>query len=186
MSPIKFGTDGWRAIMDKEFTFENVELVAQAFSDYLRAEKTQKGAKNAPAIVIGYDYRKNSENYAKSFAEVLNANGIKVLLSSQACPTPAVSFSIVDQSLDAGIVITASHNPAGYNGIKIKTDFGGSAEKAITEAVEKWIGKNPVRKKPFTAENPTIVDLNQKYLEFLNFPASTVLIFFCPQAPLPA
>ncbi len=163
MSVIKFGTDGWRAIMDREFTFENVSLVAQAFGDYLN--QTKKGG--PPRVVIGFDYRKNSENYAKTFAEVLVANNIGVILSANACPTPAVSFTIVSQKLEAGILITASHNPPAYNGIKIKTDFGGSADKAITDAVERLIGKNSVKKGAFTKTNPAIINLNGPYLEFL-------------------
>ena len=166
MANIKFGTDGWRAIMDKEFTFENVELVAQAYSDYLNRDIRPKTGKN-PRIVIGYDYRKNSDNFSKRFTEILVANNIDVLLSSHACPTPAVSYKIVSERYDSGIAITASHNPAGYNGIKIKTDFGGSADKGITNAVEELIGKNPVLKKPFTPTNPKIENLNEKYLVFL-------------------
>lgn len=164
MSAIKFGTDGWRALMSKDFTIENVAITAQAYADYLKEARPGK----APAkIAIGYDYRDRSEAFAKRFAEVLIANGVKVLLSERACPTPAVSFTIVDGKLDGGIAITASHNPAGYNGIKIKTDFGGSAEKAITDGVEKWLDKNPVLSKPFSPNEPEIRDLNGKYLTFL-------------------
>jgi phosphomannomutase len=167
MSGIKFGTDGWRALMDTEFTFSNVELVAQAFCDYLRASGKKPLNGSMYRIAIGYDYRENSENFAKTFAEVLAGNGIVVLLSSGACPTPAVSYTIVRERCDSGIVITASHNPARYNGIKIKTDFGGSAEKAITDAIEALIGKNPVKKKPFTSQNPEVRNLNDAYLPFL-------------------
>ncbi len=167
MPNIKFGTDGWRALMDKEFTFENLELVAQAFSDYLNAEVKKKSPSAAPNVAIGYDYRKNSENFAARFAEVLTANGIQVSLSSQPCPTPAVSYTIVNEKLNSGIMITASHNPAGYNGVKIKTDFGGSAEKAVTNAVEALIGKSKVLKKPFSKDNPRIEDFNERYLKYL-------------------
>ncbi len=167
MSQIKFGTDGWRALMDKDFTFENVELVAQAFSDYLHEDFKNKAKKSAPRVAIGFDWRKNSENFARTFAKVLIANDIEVCLSSDACPTPAVSFTIVDQKFDSGIMITASHNPPGYNGVKIKTDFGGSAEKAFTDAVEGFIGRHKASKKPFSADNPKIADFNQKYLQFL-------------------
>ncbi len=167
MSGIKFGTDGWRAIMDKEFTFENVALVAQAFGDYLRNDFKKKGIARAPRVVIGFDYRKDSENFAKTIAEILIANNIQVALSSAACPTPAVSFTIVDGKFDSGIVVTASHNPPRYNGIKIKTDFGGSADKSFTGGVEELIGKNPILRKSFIGSNPVVADLNQKYLEFL-------------------
>ncbi len=167
MPSIKFGTDGWRAIMGKEFTFENVALVAQAFSDYLRNNFKKKGVQRRPKVVIGFDYRKDSENFSKTIAEVLIANDIEVTLSNAACPTPAVSFAIVEGKFDSGVVVTASHNPPDYNGIKIKTDFGGSADKSITNGIEELIGKNPVLKKLFSDSNPSIVDLNKKYLVFL-------------------
>lgn len=167
MPNIKFGTDGWRALMDKDFTFENVELVAQAFADYLKEDFKAKKKTQAPRIVIGYDFRKNSDFFAKTFTEVLIANDIQVTLSSKASPTPSVSFQIMKEGFDSGIAITASHNPAGYNGIKIKNDFGGSAEKVITDKVESLIGKNPVKKRAFLPGNPHIADLNHKYVEFL-------------------
>lgn len=166
MAHIKFGTDGWRALMDQDFTFENVERVAQAFSDYLNGQ-AQKKTGRAPKVVLGFDYRQNSEEFAKTFAEVLGANGIQVLISKTPCPTPAVSFTIVDEKYDAGVVITASHNPPGYNGVKIKTDYGSSADKDITNAIEANIGKKPVSKKPFIGGNPIVRDLNEKYLHFL-------------------
>ncbi len=167
MSQIKFGTDGWRALMDKEFTFENVELVAQAFCDYLNGDFRKKGKKDRPSVVVGFDRRENSENFAKTFTEILAGNGIDAALSDHPCPTPAVSFKIVDEKRDAGIMVTASHNPARYNGIKVKTDFGGSADKSITDAVESLIGKNPVVKKPFSPANPVVTDINRRYLDFL-------------------
>ena len=167
MPSIKFGTDGWRAIMGKEFTFENVSLVAQAFADHLNKDFAKKNITQAPKVVIGYDYRKDSENFAHTIAEILIANSIDATFSSAACPTPAVSFTLVDEKQNSGIVVTASHNPAGYNGIKIKTDFGGSADKGITEGIEALIGKNPVLKKPFGPKNPRILDFNLKYTEFL-------------------
>ncbi len=162
MPLIRFGTDGWRAIMSEEFTFDNVEKVAQAFSDYMN------GLGKRPArVAIGFDNRKDSENFAKTVAEVLIANGLEVLLSKNVCPTPAVSLAIVSEKLDAGIAVTASHNPARYNGIKIKNDFGGSADKKFTEGVENLIGKNPVKKKGFGSGSPVVRDLNERYLEFL-------------------
>ncbi len=161
---IKFGTDGWRAIMGKEFTFENVALVAQAFSDYMNREY---GSKRVPRVAVGYDFRKDSENFARLFTEILIGNRIEALLAKEACPTPAVSFKIVDQKYDAGIVITASHNPPGYNGIKVKTNFGSSADKQVTNAVEDFLGKNPVAKKPFGAGAPRIENFNEAYLKFL-------------------
>lgn len=152
--------------MDKEFTFENVGLVAQAFADYLLAERKKKAKASRPKVAVGYDWRKNSENFAKAIAEVLVGNGIQVLLSDTACPTPAVSYAIVSEKCDSGIVVTASHNPPDYNGIKIKSDFGGSAEKTITDAIEALVGKSPVKKDPFGHGNPELQDLNRKHLDY--------------------
>lgn len=160
---IRFGTDGWRALMDKDFTDESVEVVAQAYADFLKASRPGK----RPSVAVGYDFRKNSENFARTVSDVLAANGAQVLLSSRACPTPAVSFAILREKCDGGVVITASHNPPGYNGIKLKSDFGGSADRSITDAVEGLLGKNPVRRKPPASAAPVMRDLNLKYLENL-------------------
>lgn len=165
MSKIKFGTDGWRALMSTEFTFENVEKVVQAFADHLNAELRKKGRPRG-RVAVGYDWRRNSENFARLAAEILSGNGIDVVLSTKACPTPAVSYVIVKEKCDAGLLITASHNPPGYNGVKIKNDFGGSAEKTITDSVETLIGKNPVRKAPL-GSGSEMRDLNERYIEFL-------------------
>ncbi len=158
---IKFGTDGWRALMSDSFTMENVSRVTQAFADHLNASK--KGA----LVIVGFDRRKNSDLFAKTIADILVSNGLKVVLGDRPCPTPAVSFTIVNQEARAGIVVTASHNPPDYNGIKIKTDYGGSADRALTDAVENLIGKNPVKKGDASAGTPAVIDLNEKYLSFL-------------------
>jgi phosphomannomutase len=159
---IKFGTDGWRALMDKDFTDDNVAVVAQAYADYLKQSRPGKKLKAA----VGFDFRKNSENFAKTTADILAANGIHVILSAKACPTPAISYTVVSEKCDGGCAITASHNPPGYNGFKIKSDFGGSAEKTITDGVEALFGKNPILRKvaPGTIE---VRDLNEKYLAFM-------------------
>ena len=163
---IKFGTDGWRALMDTDFTMENVEKVAQAYADHL-VETVAAPNKHAARVVVGYDFRKNSEDFAARFADVLAANGVEVALSDCACPTPAVSFTIVRGKYDGGVAVTASHNPPGYNGIKLKTDFGGSAEKNITDAVERRLGKNPVRRSPDGQPLPKTQNLIGPYLDFL-------------------
>ncbi len=164
---IKFGTDGWRALMDTEYTMENLELVAQAFADLMNQNVKAAGRSDAPKLVVGYDFRENSDVFAKRAAEIFVANGIQVILSSSPCPTPAVSYTIVDEKYDAGIAITASHNPARYNGFKIKNAIGSSAEKSITDAVEGLIGKNPVQKTAFTPKNPQIRDINIKFIQNL-------------------
>lgn len=111
MNPtIKFGTDGWRAVIAEEFTFQNVRIVAQALADYLDNRSEDK------RVAIGYDFRFLSEDFARATAEVLAANGVTVFLASQACPTPHVSYFVKKQNLPVGVVITASHNPYSYNG----------------------------------------------------------------------
>lgn len=167
MAQIKFGTDGWRALMDTEYTMENLEKVTQAFADLMNEEHRKAGKAGSPRIVVGYDFRENSDTFAKRAAEILVANGIQVTLSDTACPTPAVSYTIVDEKQDAGIAITASHNPARYNGFKIKNSIGSSAEKTITDAVENLVGKNPVKKVPFVTGNPIIKNLNDRYIQNL-------------------
>ncbi|MBF0253709.1 MAG: phosphoglucomutase/phosphomannomutase family protein [Candidatus Omnitrophica bacterium] len=164
MTQIKFGTDGWRAEMDTAFTFENVEILAQAFSDYVRDVQKSSGS---PRVVIGYDFRRDSENFADHFARVLIANGIRVTLSDRAVPTPAVSRAVITDKYDFGIAVTASHNPAGYNGIKIKDADGSSADKSVTDAVEACIKKNPVRREPAGSADSCHQDLLTPYLKCL-------------------
>ena len=131
-SPIKFGTDGWRAVIADTFTFENVRYAAQATADYF---KTVKGTE--PAVFIGYDVRFLSRKFASITAEVMAANGFRVLLMDRPYPTPYVSFEVRRRGLAGGVMITASHNPATFNGFKVKAHFGGSATPAITAQIEK-------------------------------------------------
>ncbi len=135
---INFGTDGWRAVISDAFTFENVRLAAQAIADMVRAE--QSGAETA--VVVGYDTRFLSDRYAKTVAGVLAANGIRVLLTEGFAATPAVSYAIVDQQAAGGVMITASHNPPRYNGLKLKAAYGGSASPAASQRVEKMLLAN--------------------------------------------
>ncbi len=144
---IHFGTDGWRAVISDEFTFDNVRRVAQAI-----AEKTLHDAgvvhngvvsngavRKPPSLVVGYDTRFLSDRYAIAVAEVLAANGVHVWLTQADSPTPVTSFAIVDRQADGGVMITASHNPPRYNGIKLKAAFGGSASPADCQEVERRI-----------------------------------------------
>lgn len=132
-SLIKFGTDGWRAVIGRDYTFANVERVAQAYADYL----LQNFA--SPYIVIGYDRRFLSELFAPRAAEVLAGNGIRVSLFPDAAPTPLISWAVKELKADGGVVITASHNPADFNGFKIKATWGGSAAPETTRAVEQLV-----------------------------------------------
>ncbi|MFA7297893.1 MAG: phosphoglucomutase/phosphomannomutase family protein, partial [Dehalococcoidia bacterium] len=131
MSEIHFGTDGWRAQIAEEFTFDNVRLVAQATAEHLL--RTGDAAKG---VVIGYDTRFLSQSFAGAVAEVLAGNGIRCAIASSAGPTPALSHSIVHRGAGAGIMITASHNPGRYNGFKVKESYGSSSPPAVTRAIE--------------------------------------------------
>ncbi|MEW5758372.1 MAG: phosphoglucomutase/phosphomannomutase family protein [Candidatus Omnitrophota bacterium] len=131
---IKFGTDGWRAVIADEFTFENVKLVAQAIAIY--AKRTF--GKNIK-MAVGFDNRFLSDKFASITAQVIAANDILVFLSDQSVPTPALSLAVKDNKCNLGVMITASHNPAEFNGIKIKTSTGGAAGASITQEVEKII-----------------------------------------------
>ncbi len=129
---IKFGTDGWRGVMARDFTFKNVRRVAQAIAQHLKA----KDSKPQP-VVIGYDRRFQSEEFAREIAGILQANDIKVTLSAEPLPTPAISF--LSHKLKAlGIMITASHNPASHNGVKLKLE-GRAVTETTTAEVESLI-----------------------------------------------
>jgi phosphomannomutase len=130
-NPIKFGTDGWRAIIAEDFTFENVQVCAQATAQYLkRAGLAERG------VVVGYDTRFQSDAFAAACAEVLAANGITVYLCDSPAPTPVVGYAILTHKAGGSIVITSSHNPAVYNGFKVRTEYGGSAPPQILSQIE--------------------------------------------------
>ena len=141
---IHFGTDGWRAVISEEFTFDNVRKVAQAIAEKTLVDWGQTAAGNGtvparPSLVVGFDTRFLSDRYAAAVAEVLAANGIHVWLTQADSPTPVTSYAIVDKHADGGVMITASHNPPRYNGIKLKAAFGGSASPAACKDVERRI-----------------------------------------------
>jgi phosphomannomutase len=128
---IKFGTDGWRGIIADDFTFENVRRVAGAIASYaLKYEDASRG------IFIGYDTRFASQAAAQVAAEVVAAAGIPVKLSDDYTPTPAVSFAVKTNSAAGGVMVTSSHNPWNWNGVKFKGKFGGSATPAIMKNIE--------------------------------------------------
>lgn len=133
---IKFGTEGWRAVIADEFTFSNVEKVSQAVASYLK-EEFPEGSK----VVVGYDRRFLSEQFALRAAKVLASNGFKVLYSKTAGPTPMFSFATVDNKAVGAIVITASHNPYYYNGFKFKPHYGGTALDSISQKIASKIGE---------------------------------------------
>ena len=136
--PIRFGTDGWRAVIADTFTFSNLRLVAQAVADYVNKE-ANGGTQNAPEVVVGFDTRFLSDRFAIETARVLAANGILTWLARTDSPTPAISYNILRKNAVAGIVITASHNPPRYNGFKLKSAYGGSALPDQCERVEEFL-----------------------------------------------
>src|SRR4051812_32783302 len=123
MAQIKFGTDGWRAVIAEDFTFANVARVAQASADYWSAERGTRNAEKK--VVIGYDRRFFSDRFAQPSAEVLAGNDFQVVLTPEPTPTPSVSFAVKDLGAIGGVMITASHNPPIFNGFKLKSDYGG-------------------------------------------------------------
>lgn len=131
---IKFGTDGWRGIIADDFTFDNVRICAQAVAEYLT-----DGGLAKRGLVIGYDTRFASEDFAAAAAEVLAGNGIKVHLCLKPAPTPVVSFAVPASKSAGAIVITASHNPGSWNGLKYKSQDGASAPGHVTSQIEKHI-----------------------------------------------
>ncbi|HNY91450.1 MAG TPA: phosphoglucomutase/phosphomannomutase family protein [bacterium] len=140
-SSIRFGTDGWRALIAETFTFENVRTVGQALADELiAAQQVGRG------VAIGYDTRFLSGRFAEALAGVLGANHIPVLLSDAFCPTPLLSFAVRERGLAAGIMVTASHNPWHYNGIKFKSEWGGPFMPEQTRAVESRLFRTAVRR----------------------------------------
>lgn len=181
---IRFGTDGWRAVIARDYTFENLERVTQAYADYLVGLKqesltnqlievgqiSRQEAKDslfsnvigaalgtqALTVVVGYDRRFMSELFAQRAAECLAGNNFKVLLFSESQPTPVISWAVKDLNADGGVVITASHNPPDFNGFKIKAPWGGSADPTTTAAVEKLVDANPPKRNQLSpsSENP--------------------------------
>lgn len=143
---IKFGTDGWRAVISEEFTFENVRAVAQAIADYIIGAGKTGGPHR---VVVGYDVRFLSCEYAEAVSEVMAGNGIYVDLSTRASSTPAVSLWTRDKGFSGGIIITASHNPAQFNGMKFKMPFGGAAGPEVTAQIEGNLNKNVPKRMPF-------------------------------------
>lgn len=160
MAQIKFGTDGWRAIIAEDFTFANVERVAQATADFWNQNPVPGTEKR---VVVGYDRRFLSDQFARTTAEILSANGFVVTLTSVPTPTPAVSYLVKAQKGIGGVMITASHNPPAFNGFKLKAYYGGSAEPAICQAVESLLDKSPVRKDGAAKFN--VVDIRPKHYE---------------------
>jgi len=130
-STIKFGTDGWRGVIADDYTFDNVRRVGNAIAHYVhKNEDVSKG------LVVGYDTRFQSRNFAEAISETLAAAGIKVRLSDDYTPTPALSYAVKQLAVAGGVMITSSHNPFNWNGVKYKAGYGGSATPAIIRSIE--------------------------------------------------
>jgi alpha-D-glucose phosphate-specific phosphoglucomutase len=160
-TPIKFGTDGWRGIIADDFTFDNVRRVAGAIAAYiLKHEDARRGA------IVGYDTRFISPQAARISAEVLAAAGVPVKLANDYTPTPAISFAVKQREAAGGVVITSSHNPFNWNGMKFKGKFGGSGTPAIMKAIEDELdaGAMPIGQKAAIEE----VDLKKPYIEAIS------------------
>ena len=161
MPEIKFGTDGWRGVIADDFTFDNVRRVAGAISSYvLNHEDPKRG------VIVGYDTRFASQNAARIAAGVLAGAGIPVKLANDYTPTPAISYAVKTQGAAGGVVITSSHNPWNWNGVKFKGKFGGSATPAIMKIIEDQVraGAMPNGRSAPVEE----VDLKPPYVEAIS------------------
>ena len=186
LAKIKFGTDGWRAVIARDYTFANLERVTQAYADYLNSSKTESLVKQlidvgqiskeealspmftnvisdalpreSHLVVIGYDRRFLSQEFAQRAAEVLVGNKVTISLFNEAAPTPLISWAVKELNANGGVVITASHNPANFNGFKIKAPWGGSAPPETTAAVEKLVDANPPKRAEVSADGHDLLE----------------------------
>jgi phosphomannomutase len=142
LGSIKFGTDGWRAVIAEDFHFANVERVTQATADYWRENPI---AGTEQRVIVGFDRRFLSDAFGRRVAEVFAGNGFKVVLTPVPTPTPSVSFAVKRQRAIGGVMLTASHNPPRFNGFKLKSHFGGSAESVTCQAVESLLDRHSVK-----------------------------------------
>ena len=136
-SPIRFGTDGWRAVIGDEFTFDNVRACAQATA--LQVQETGLADRG---MVVGYDTRFASEEFAAAAAEVLAANGIPVYLCDRPAPTPVIGYAILQRKAAGSVVITASHNPSQYSGYKVRTEYAGAAPPEVLTRIEALLARS--------------------------------------------
>ena len=155
---IKFGTDGWRAVIADTYTFKNLKILSQAVADYLG---------HGRSVAVGFDTRFMSDKFAAAAANILANNGLTVILSDRPIPTPALSFAVKMRKLDLGVMITASHNPPEYNGFKIKVPSGGAASAEVTSAVENLLGKTAAMEEPSGEVRLNRVDLTADYVQFI-------------------
>ena len=155
-TPIKFGTDGWRGVIADDFTFDNVRRVGNAMATYVHQhEDASKG------LVVGYDTRFASQRAAEIISEVLAAAGVAVRLSDDYTPTPALSYAVKNLSAAGGVMITSSHNPFNWNGVKYKASYGGSGTPAIMRAIEANLDSPRLERK---GGSITVADFKTPYI----------------------
>jgi phosphomannomutase len=166
VNTIKFGTDGWRGVIAGDFTFSNVRKVACAIARYVvRAEKPGAG------VLVGYDTRFGSERFARAAADVVSMAGMPVWIAEKACPSPALSLLVRQRGAAGGIMITASHNPYKWNGVKFKASYGSSALPSIVAQVEKELATvlaNGVPPLPPQPDRIHSLDILSPYLETID------------------
>ncbi|MFQ5926371.1 MAG: phosphoglucomutase/phosphomannomutase family protein [Terriglobia bacterium] len=165
--PIQFGTSGWRGIMAEEFTFENVRLAVAAIARYVTSRN-----RKAPRLIVGYDTRFLSEEFARAAVGVLSAAGVTSYLCAEATPTPTIACEIRRRQTDGAINLTASHNPAEYNGLKFSTSDGAPALPAVTRKIETLV-RQLARSRPRAGQQRTsarqeVIDARPPYLEVLS------------------
>ena len=166
MNSIVFGTDGWRGIIADDFTYENVRKVAFAIARYIvRAENAANG------VLVGYDNRFSSDKFARAAAETIAATGTPVWLAEAPCPSPAISLLVRQRRAAGGIMITASHNPPRWNGVKLKASYGSSALPSIVAQVESELTGVLARGIPVLPPRPDLLhslDILAPYLHTLD------------------
>jgi phosphomannomutase len=162
-SVIKFGTDGWRGVIADDFTFSNVRTAAAGVAAYVHSRAGSAQEDPAKGLCVAYDTRFGSKAFAQTCAEVVAATGIPVQLASAVTPTPALSYGVRERGAAGGIMITSSHNPAQWNGVKYKGWYGGSGQPAMIAAIESFLGK-PVAQ-PAQPAQITEVDFLPSYLK---------------------
>jgi alpha-D-glucose phosphate-specific phosphoglucomutase len=165
MTQIRFGTDGWRGLIADDFTFDNVRSVAQAIAGYvLKYEDPTRG------VIIGYDTRFASDRAARAVAEVIAATGIPVRLANDYVPTPTVSYNVKKLGAAGGVMVTSSHNPWNWNGVKFKAKFGGSATPAIMKSIEEELAAESTQQGSANTAAAKIeeVDLKPAYVEAIS------------------
>ncbi len=165
VKPIKFGTDGWRAVLAEDYTFENVRACAQGVASYLK-----ENGLASRGLVVAYDTRFASQDFAAATAEVVAANGINVALCDRPCPTPVASYNVLVRNAGGAAVITASHNPPEWNGFKYKPEYAGSASPEIVADLEEHIAEAQHGGTKSGAGNGTITEFNplEPYIKHLN------------------